>query len=401
MRNSTQSTKYTTLLIYFGTFLISVLSFFTTYFGLAIFLDQPLALLGSLGLQTAMLGVAWNLIRLRNNRAAYMLVFCCAATFSIFFSYVNFNANLKGAVRSQQARDAYSLAARPVLRQYADLAKEALTLGQYQSKRLADLLELENSNGWATVVDEGSSDPFIQSVIEGARRTAESWKYTQGTDYRQGSGKGIITNYLTSWTDQVDRHLSSIKRYVHSVDSVSLLIRGSLSVADQHDLVNYASVIYPLIEHEVLASSRPVLLLPPFPGDYVESPANRQQAMNLVISDLYPMDRLTFFSLFFAIIIDLIVIVMALSTSHAVDALDYVFARLEEDASRRLRKIPLDDPQAFTRSMEANLERLRQADEYTRNLDEVLRRHHSDRTSITLRRGEEKAEPQKNLQTKS
>lgn len=41
--------------------MLSVLSYFTTYYGLAIMLDTPLAIVGSLGLQISMLGVAWEL----------------------------------------------------------------------------------------------------------------------------------------------------------------------------------------------------------------------------------------------------------------------------------------------------------------------------------------------------
>ena len=107
MKESSNATRYTSILIYIGTFLISTLSFFTTYYGLAVFLDKQLALLGSLGLQTAMLGIAWNLMRLRENRAAYVMVFSVAAMFSIFFSYVNFNTGLKGNTRAFEARSAY------------------------------------------------------------------------------------------------------------------------------------------------------------------------------------------------------------------------------------------------------------------------------------------------------
>jgi hypothetical protein len=62
-----QTSRVASGMIYFGTFLVSVLSFFTTYLGLTIFLDHWLALVGSLGLQTAMLGIAWNLMRIRGH----------------------------------------------------------------------------------------------------------------------------------------------------------------------------------------------------------------------------------------------------------------------------------------------------------------------------------------------
>ena len=256
---------------------------------------------------------------------------------------------------------------------------------------------MEKDNGWATVVDEGSNDPFIQSVIEGARRTVNSWQTNKGTDYHQGSGKGIITNYLTSWTDQVERNLTALRKYVKTVDSLSLRLGSEMPVKEQYDLVNLAVVLFPLAEHETMTGSQASLSEPPFTADFIESPANKQQAMNLVISDLYPMDQLTFFSLFFAIVIDLIVIVMALCSSQAVDAVEYVFSRVERDAARRLRKIPLDDPREFTRSLKSNLERLRQTSEYSRSLDEVLNEFRTKGRLFRLVRGEEQTEPHQRI----
>ena len=389
MNHASKANQFTTYLIYIGTFLISLLSFFTTYYGLAIFLDKPLALLGSLGLQTAMLGIAWNLMRIRENRGAYIIVFSVTALFSIFFSYVNFSTGLKGSTRTQEARDSYAVEARPILREYATQAKQALNRGEYQSQRLSDLLQMENDHGWATIVDEGSKDPLIQSIIDGARLTVSSWNTTQQTDYRQGKGKGIISNYLISWTDQVERNLVTLNRYVRSVDSISLALSSDLAVVSQYNLVNYAAVNFPLAEHEMMMGAPATLKEPPVTANFVETPTNRQQAMNLVINDLYQMDRITFFALLFAIVIDLIVIIMALCSSHAADAVEYVFTKVERDASRRLKKMSLDNPEEFSRSLEGNLECLRQAGEYSRNLDEMLRKFRSGQRPVRLTTGEE------------
>lgn len=395
MSHASKANQFTTILIYIGTFLISLLSFFTTYYGLAIFLDKPLALLGSLGLQTAMLGIAWNLMRLRENRGAYIIVFSITAMFSIFFSYVNFSTGLKSSTRTQEARDSYAVEARPILREYATFGKQALNRGLYQSQRLADLLQMENDHGWATIVDEGSKDPLIQSIIDGARLTVNSWNKTQPADYRQGSGKGIISNYLISWTDQVERNLVTLKSYVHSVDSLSLLLGSDMAVTEQYHLVNYAAINFPLPEHEMMMGTPVKLKEPPFTANFVETPINRQQAMNLVIDDLFQMDRITLFALLFAIVIDLIVMIMALCSSHASDAVEYVFSKVERDASRRLRKMSLDNPEEFSRSLEGNLKCLRQVGEYSRNLDEMLHEYRSGRDRIKLTDGEnsEPAQP--------
>lgn len=386
----------TTSMIYGGTFLVSVLSFITTYQGLCIFLDPWLAAIGSLGLQTAMLGIAWNLMRFRVNRLMYASVFMAVASFSIFFSYVNFNTRLKGSVRSEEVRAAYAVAARPVLAEYASLTKYAVVQAKYQAERLSALRTMEESRGWATIMDEGSNDPFIQSVIEGARRTVDSWNRSQGTDYRQGSGRGIILDYLGNWDRQIRDNLREVEQYAAALDSIGMTLRSDVPVREQYDRLNWASVHFPIAEYTRITSAQPGLPQPPFTAGYVERPSSGQQALNLVIADLWHPDRLTLFSLIFAFVIDFLVIVMALSGSHVVSNLDYVLAKLERDAAERLKKLSTEDPERFSKSLQDNIERLRRASEYGRDLEEVLHEVQSTRGRIRLDRGEEVKNPSAN-----
>lgn len=389
------TSRLSTVLIYGGTFLISVLSFFTTYQGLTIFLDTPLAIVGSLGIQTAMLGIAWNLMRLKSHRLTYVAVFSVVAVFSIFFSYANFNSRLKANTRAQAARAAYTADARPVVGAYAAAAKLARSQGQYQVNRISDLIEMEQSRGWATVVDEGSNDPFIQSVIDGARRTVSSWEQNQKGHYQQGSGQGIIVNYLNSWGERISDNVQLMDAYVGLVDSVLMEVDSDRPVGQQYQSVNYAAVHFPLSAYAIITSGNPDLPEPPFTANYVETPNNGQQALLMVIGDLYPMDRLTLFSLLFAVAIDLVVVAMALCGSHMVDDIDLVFARLEKDASQRLRNLPLDDTEAMSASLRENLERMRRASEYSRDLNRVMEEHRQSRDSVTLVRGAETVGPEK------
>jgi hypothetical protein len=387
-----QTSRMASGMIYFGTFLVSVLSFFTTYLGLTIFLDQWLAIIGSLGLQTAMLGIAWNLMRVRKNRLSYVFVFCSVAAFSMFFSYANFNNRLKGELRMQEARVAYADAARPVLRGYANLVKKAVSHGEYQVERLNSLLAMEESKGWATVIDEGSNDPLLQSVIEGARRTVESWDRNQGAAYQQGSGRGIILDYLRNWETKVGGNVQTMEQYTLALDSISLRLGSDVPVATQYDMVNWAMVNFPQSEYRTTLAIEPNLSEPPFTSAYVETPANGQQALNLVIGDLAHPDRLTTFSIVFAVVIDMMILIMALCGSRAGGGLDDIFTKFEKDASQRLKKMSTDDPREFTESMRQNIEWLRQAGEYSKNLEEALKEFQHTRERITLIRGEEKSE---------
>lgn len=365
-------TGFTTAMIYLGTLLLSVLSFFTTLAGMRILLDNELAIIGSLGLQIAMLGIAWNLMKIKDNRLTYISVFSVAAAFSIFFSYANFDSNLKSPTRSNDARQQYALAARPVMTEYALTTREAVVNGRYQVERLQDILKLEEEKGWATVSDEGSGDPFIQSVIDGARRTVGSWKTLNGTNYGQGSGRGIIVSYLESQLGQAQQNLQSAENYLHELDSLSLAFNSTLSVASQHNLINRAWVRFPSGEVSMLLPQTPQLSSPPSQADFVETATTRQQAFMLVIHDLIAMDSLALFSLLLALAIDLIVILMAFAGSYIVNEIDYLFDRVRMDTTRRIRKARLDDKAAINAMLDDNLEMFRGAGKYGLEMIRVL-----------------------------
>ncbi len=364
--------KITSLMIYGGTLLLSVLSFFTTYFGLTILLDKPLALLGSLGLQIAMLGIAWNLMKIREKRSSYVAVFMITAMFSIFFSYANFDSSLKANTRATESRQEYAHAARPILNKHAQVIRQAITKGDYQVERIGKLIELEEQKGWATVVDEGSQDEYIQSVIDGARLMVDSWKTHQGADYRQGKGRGIIADYLQSRQKQTQNLLKEVSNYQLSVDSISLAFTSELSVDEQYKLVNKAFVEFPSSAYTELTSDMKALPSPPSQILYIEKPLNRQQAFMLVISDLIDLDSLTIFSLLLAIAIDLIVILMALAGSYALDDDEHVFNRVRADANRRVKDLPENDSYEFISALRANIEQFEKASEYGLQLHKVL-----------------------------
>lgn len=385
-------TQTTTAMIYFGTFLVSVLSFFTTFSGMLILLSWPLALLGSLGLQVALLGLAWNLMKVKSNRLTYVTVFLVAASFSVFFSYANFNFSLKENTRGHKVRGEYADVARPIVRQYSAVAKETQFKGTYQVKRLNQLIAMEKKNGWSTVVDEGSQDAFVQSVIDGARRTVTSWQQKQGADYHQGAGEGIIVNYLNTWQQQLGQSMTAVNEYLTFTDSAVLALSGTTSVEEQHDLVNQVAMRLPVGEIRQITGQSPTNLPePPSMAAYIEKPMNSQEALMLVIGDLQEMDRLTFFSLMFAIAVDLIVIVMAFAGSRTTDEIDYLFTRVQKDSYRRTRKMLLGDPYEMSRSLDKNLERMQIASRYGLALSKALRDFEESKKSITLHRGPESA----------
>ncbi|MBU8932822.1 MAG: hypothetical protein KOO62_02335 [candidate division Zixibacteria bacterium] len=383
--------RLTGLMIYGGTLLLSILSFFTTFYGMQILLGWNLALIGSLGLQAAMLGIAWSLLRTRERRGTYIAAFVAAATFSVFFSYANFDDSLNGATRMTDARAEFAATARPVLTEYAQIAKKAAHEGQYQTDRIEKLIELENTKGWATDVDEGTEDRFLQSVIDGARRTIASWEKYKGTTYKQGAGQGIIVNYLESRMAQAVERRERIVQYIALNDSIALALSSNAVVKDQFDQVNRAYVSFPLSHVTAVMTEMPTLPTPPDPAEFVEVPNNGQEAFRQVVNDLLYLDPLAAFSLALAIVIDLIIILMAFAGSRLADGDNYIFERLRMHTAKSFMKMKLDDNFELSRTLSGDLQRYRQAADYRLEQSRIIQGYIKDKRKIKLRRGPEVA----------
>jgi len=381
---SNRLSSITSFMIYLGTFFLSILSFFTTYNGMTILLDRQLAFIGSLGLQIVLLGIAWSLMRMRNNKLTYISAFSIAAAFSIFFSFVNFDTGLQEKTRTIKSRGQYSQVLREALADYSQIAKQASMKGRYQVSRLEKLLELERENGWATIVDEGSQDNYIQSIIDGARTTVSSWEKRQGENYRQGKGKGIITNYLETNLTQLDENLVIIDRYVESVDSLAMALNGSRTIDDQVEIANRAWVGFPLNEVEVLIASSIEVPMPPNQANYIEKSMNRQQAFMLVLNDLLEMNKLALFALLLAIAIDLIIIIMAFAGSLMVGDVEHIFDKIKSETSRKLSEISLDDPNALNETLRSNIEKYRRASKYELDVSRLIWEHKNAKKTFKI-----------------
>jgi len=378
--------KITLTMIYMGTLLISILSFFTTFRGMNIILSWQLAFLGSLGLQTAMLGIAWNLIKIKENRGSYVVAFSIAASFSIFFSYANFDINLKENTRPREARNSYYEAAAPALTEYSKLAKNAALLSGYQVDRIKSLIEMEQEKGWATIIDEGSRDKFLQSIIDGARLTVDSWQQSTGSDYRQGKGRGIIINYLESRYLQAEKNDRLIRDYVLFVDSLALRLQSYMPVPEQHELINKAFVNFPVSVVNLIKSDTGEITMPnpPAEGLYAEKAANTQQALMMVIGDLMAMDRLAFLSLMLAIAIDFIVIAIAFAGSHIMAKSDVILDQIEGDTAKRLKNLQLDDIDNFNKILDGNLHAYKKAAEYGKDVEKIIDDYQTAKNRLKL-----------------
>ena len=165
--------------------LLSVVSWYTTQQGMALYLSPWFSVLASLGIQSALVLVAWLVGLTRTRRALLVSVYAITAVVSIAFSYVSlytwFSVRERPAVVQRKLYDALVDAGG----RSQELLAGAIAEGQRHALALEEMAAAEKFHGY--VSRSGDADPWLarvrQSVAEEARGYAAA--------YPEGAGLGL------------------------------------------------------------------------------------------------------------------------------------------------------------------------------------------------------------------
>lgn len=165
--------------------LLSVVSWYTTQQGMALYLSPWLSLLASLGVQSALVLVAWLVGVTRSGRGLLVAVYAITACVSIGFSYVSlhtwFAARERPATIERRLYDALDVAAGRA----QELLTGALAEGQKHVAALEEMTTAEKAHGYISRATD--QDPWLARVREGVAREAASY----GAGYPEGTGTGL------------------------------------------------------------------------------------------------------------------------------------------------------------------------------------------------------------------
>ena len=165
--------------------LLSIVSWYTTEQGMALYLSTWFALLASLGVQTALVLVAWLIGFTRSRKTLLIAVYAITATVSVAFSYVSlftwFSAKERPLAIERKLYDKLG----------ADVASAQETLGsaiaegQKHVLALQELTAAEKAHG--SISRAQDADPYLAKVRDAVAREAQ----TYATSYREGAGEGV------------------------------------------------------------------------------------------------------------------------------------------------------------------------------------------------------------------
>ena len=286
--------------------LLSIVSWYTTQQGMALYLSPWFSLLASLGVQSALVLVAWLVGVSEGRRGLLIAVYVVTATVSIAFSYVSlhswFAARKRPAQVERRLFDALQAAAG---RAQAQLTA-AIAEGEKHVLALDEMTAAEKAHGFISRAQD--PDPWLSRVREAVAREAASY----GPAYPEGRGAGLRYTAF-------DRHATIARQTLarlREADAALVTLRAGLRPLDssEQQLRAFRRVFDAIPWTEIRDTRHTEIEVPAMPvySEFVDRAASGQEDLVIAFTELFtaPTSRhVVAFTL--AAFIDLIVFLLA------------------------------------------------------------------------------------------
>lgn len=320
--------------------LLSIVSFYTTQQGMMLYLSPWFATLAALGVQSALVLVAWLVGFQRTGRALLIVVYVITAIVSVAFSYVSlynwFSARERPALVQRALYDELNaLAARAETR-----LNEAASRGQNYVIALEEMTAAERAHGH--ISRTGDTDPYLNSVREAVAKEAQA----MGADYREGSGAGARYTAFERHTKLTQGALAEIQAGQRALAGWRAEARPNASSEEQLRRFGAMQAALPwgtanrLLGQEIPLPAAPAL------AAYVDKTASGQEDLMQAFEDLFsaPTSR-HIFSLALAAFIDVIIFLLAFASGP------YFHGEAEQRLCAAGAALDAADEQVFVREL--------------------------------------------------
>lgn len=320
--------------------LLSIVSWYTTQQGMALYLSPWFSFLASLGIQSALVLVAWLVGVSRERRGLLVAVYVVTACVSVAFSYVSlhtwFAARERPAQIERRLHDALQAAAGSAQAQLT----AAIAEGEKHVLALDEMTVAEKAHGF--ISRSPDSDPWLARVREAVAREAAGF----GGGYPEGRGAGLRYTAF-------DRHAAlakqSLERLRASAAELAALRAGLRPLESSEQQLRAFRAAWDRIPwSEVRDASRAEVEVPAVPAyaDFVDATASGQEDLVIAFNELFaaPTSRhVVAFTL--AAFIDVIVFLLAYASGP------FVFGAPESRWLAAAAAIDGADGQVFARGL--------------------------------------------------
>jgi hypothetical protein len=320
--------------------LLSVVSWYTTERGMGLYLSPWLALLASLGVQSALVLVAWLIGTSEGPRGLLVAVYAITAFVSVAFSYVSlygwFAARERPAQIERQLFDALQAATGQAQVQLTAAVAEA----ERHALALEEMAGAEKAHGFISRATD--SDPWLAAVREAVAREAASYAGA----YPEGQGAGLRYTAFDRHAALARQTLERLRRAAAGLQAVRATLEPLQPTADQLRAVRAAWDAIPWDEvRETLHAEVAAPTLPAY-GAFVDRPVSGQEELLVAFGELFGAPgRRHLLALALAAFIDLVVFLLAWASGP------HLFGAPEQAWLRAAAALDAADEQVFARGL--------------------------------------------------
>jgi len=326
--------------LFVSSVLLSVVSWYTTQQGMALYLSPWFSFLASLGIQSALVLVAWLVGVTEYRRGLLVAVYVVTAAVSIAFSYVSLHTWFASRERPATIERALYDELNAAAGKSQELVTAAVGEGQRHVLALEEMATAEKAHGYISRATD--QDPYLARVRAAVAREAESY----GASYPEGQGAGLRYTAF-------DRHASLARQTLARLQESQKALadfRTGLKPLDptEQQLRAFRQVFDAIPWNDVREQLHAPVGLPEVPAysAFVDRAATGQEDLVIAFTELFsaPTSRhVLAFTL--AAFIDIIVFLLAYASGP------YFFGAPEERWLRAAAALDSADEQVFARDL--------------------------------------------------
>jgi hypothetical protein len=287
--------------------MLAIVSWYTTFEGMSLYLSKWFALLASVGVQSALLFVAWLIGFSKARRTQLIVVYGITALVSVAFSYVSlyrwFSERERPGIVRRQLYDKLSETAAKADATLASASAEA----RKHTLALEEMTQAEKTHGH--ISRAADSDPYLNKIRESVAREAQG---VSGA-YSEGAGTGVRYTAFERYARLARESQQSIDNARAAITAWRAATKPDEPAEKQLRTFHTAFDAVPWNEvNDALHSGRPEKPEIPALAEFVDQTSGGQEDLLLAFTELIaaPTPRHAF-SFVLAAFIDIIIFLLA------------------------------------------------------------------------------------------
>jgi hypothetical protein len=267
--------------LFVSSVLLSIVSWYTTQQGMALYLSPWFSFLASLGVQSALVLVAWLVGVTESRRGLLVAVYAVTAAVSVAFSYVSLHTWFASRERPATIERALYDELNGSAGKSQELLTTAVAEGQRHVLALDEMTTAEKAHGYVSRATD--QDPYLSRVREAVAREAESY----GASYPEGQGSGLrytafdrhaaLARQTVERLQESQRALGAFRSALKPLDPTEQQLRGFRQV---FDAIPWGDV------RDVLHAEIQVPSVPAY-SDFVDRAATGQEDLVIAFTELF------------------------------------------------------------------------------------------------------------------